>query len=114
MRKRALSLLLIMAASLIIPAAAAPDDPRALAEKNAAASRLAVMFCRRFAQGWLVHADARSGLIPRNLTGDAYWNARDAAADNYPFIVLTAHVLDDPYLKETARTMLAREDKLTR
>ncbi len=114
MRKKALSLLIILAASLIVPAAAAPDGTWTLAEKNAAASRRAVMFCRRFAQGWLVHADPRSGLIPRNLTGDDYWNARDAAADNYPFIVLTAHILDDPYLKETVRTMLAREDKLTR
>ena len=70
-------------------------------------------FCRSFARGWLVHADPRSGLLPRNLTGDAYWNAKDSAADNYPFIVLTAHVLDDTYLKEAARTILERETKLT-
>jgi formylglycine-generating enzyme required for sulfatase activity len=84
------------------------------AVKNAAQSRRAVRFCRRFSQGWLVHADPRSGLIPRNLTGDAYWNAKDAAADNYPFIVLTAYILDDHYLKQIAGQILAREEKLTR
>lgn len=113
MTKRAFSFLAILASSFSIAAAAPPDQSWAQAEKNAAESRRAVQFCRRFAQGWLVHADPRSGLIPRNLTADAYWNAKDAAADNYPFIVLTAHVLDDRRLKETVGAMLVSETKLT-
>jgi Acetyl xylan esterase (AXE1) len=89
------------------------DGAWALAERNAAASQRAVQFCRRFAQGWLVHADPRSGLIPRNLTADAFWNAKDSAADNYPFMVLTAYILDDMHLKRTVGEILAAEKKLT-
>ena len=134
MAKRPLSLSLALVVLLSFPAAAAPDDraaPPAVAavsaiataappddlwdkaERNAAQSQRAVQFCRRFAHGWLTHADPRSGLIPRNLTVDAYWNAKDAAADNYPFIVLTAHILDDQHLKQIAAAMLAQEEKLT-
>jgi hypothetical protein len=69
-------------------------------------------FCRRFTHGWLANADPASGLIPRNLTGDAYWNAKDAAADNYPFMVLTAYITDDHYLKDAVLKILAQEQKL--
>ena len=113
MTKKPLAFLVVLACALSALAAAPQDESWARAEKNAAASQRAVRFCRRFAQGWLVHADPRSGLIPRNLTADAYWNAKDAAADNYPFIVLTAHVLGDLHLEETVKAMLAAEKKLT-
>lgn len=103
----------IAVAALVLARAGPGDDPWAVAAANGELSRRAVRFCRSFARGWLVHADPRSGLLPRNLTGDAYWNARDSAADNYPFIVLTAHVLDDLYLKEASRAILERETKLT-
>jgi acetyl esterase/lipase len=110
-RTLAAALLVAVIVSLAGPASA--QDPWAAAAANGELSRQAVRFCRSFARGWLVHADPRSGLLPRNLTGDAYWNARDSAADNYPFIVLTAHILDDLYLKEAARAILERETKLT-
>lgn len=97
---------------LTLTAATPGDDPWAQAAANGDLSQQAVQFCRRFARGWLIHADPRSGLLPRNLAGDAYWNAKDSAADNYPFIVLTAQILDDLYLKEAARTILERETKL--
>jgi pimeloyl-ACP methyl ester carboxylesterase len=104
---------LVVSLAAFLSPAAASDTSWQRAEKNAAQSQRAVQFCRRFAHGWLVHADPRSGLIPRNLTGDAYWNAKDAAADNYPFIVLTAHILDDHYLKQIAAEILSQEEKLT-
>ncbi|MFZ2053848.1 MAG: alpha/beta fold hydrolase [Candidatus Aminicenantales bacterium] len=104
---------LIMAGLLLIQSGSAPDPSWQQAEQNAAQGQRAIQFCRRFSHGWLVHADPRSGLIPRNLTADAYWNAKDAAADNYPFIVLTATILDDHYLKEISAEILAREEKLT-
>ena len=111
--KRAFFVVSILAILLSLMAAGAVDASWRQAEKNAIQSQRAVRFCRRFAQGWLAHADPRSGLIPRNLTGDDYWNAKDAAADNYPFIVLTAHILDDHYLKRIAAEILAQEEKLT-
>lgn len=73
----------------------------------------AVAFSRRYAHGWLAHADPRTGLLPRTVNGAEYWNAQDCAADNFPFIVLTAHVLDDFYLKLAASTLLETERRLT-
>ncbi len=102
----------VLASALALARTGSGEDPWTAAAANGELSRQAVRFCRRFAWGWLAQADPRSGLIPRNLTGDAYWNAKDSAADNYPFIVLTAHVLDDLYLKEASKAILERETKL--
>lgn len=73
------------------------------AEKN---GRLAVegfYRCRKYVDGWVVHADPKTGLIPRGLgkgkwmhgvdTSDV-WNGRDAGADNYAFMVLTCALID--------------------
>ncbi len=111
--KRAFLVVSVLAMLLSSIAAGAFDSSWQQAEKNAQQSQRAVQFCRRFVHGWLVHADPRSGLIPRNLTGDACWNAKDAAADNYPFIVLTAYILDDHTLKQISAEILTREIKLT-
>jgi hypothetical protein len=105
---------LIFAGLLLAQAPAANAPLWRKADLNAAQSQLAIRFCRRFAWGWLTQADPRSGLIPRNLTADAYWNAKDSAADNYPFIVLTAFITDDYHLKEVSQSMLETEQKLTR
>jgi len=104
---------LVLACFLLAQAPTASDPSWKLAEENAALSQRVVQFCRHYAHGWLAQADPRSGLIPRNLTADAFWNAKDCAADNYPFIVLTALVTDDHYLQEIAQTMLAQEQRLT-
>ena len=72
--KKALSFVFSMAVFLSTQAARASDSSWAQAEKNAGQSQKAIQFCRRYAHGWLAHADPSSGLIPRNLTGDAYWN----------------------------------------
>jgi len=47
--------------------------------------------CLRFVHGWLELADSATGLIPRNINdkeSQDIWNAKDCAADNYPFMVL--------------------------
>lgn len=67
----------------------------------------------RFVQGWLAHRDPLSGLIPRNLNGDDYWNAQDAAADNYPFMVLTSFFTDRKRFEGTMHEILERETALT-
>jgi len=47
--------------------------------------------CENYVNAWLGYSDPISGLIPRNIeSGKDFWNAKDAAADNYPFMVLTA------------------------
>ncbi|MBI4607247.1 MAG: hypothetical protein HY721_35225 [Planctomycetes bacterium] len=69
---------------------------------------------RRFVDGWLAHADPRSGLIPRNLGADRdIWNAKDSAADNYPFMVLTAAIADRPLFEGRMLEMLRAETRLT-
>ena len=70
--------------------------------------------CRRFVAGWLQHADPRTGLIPRNLQKDTtIWNAKDAAADNYPFMVLTAALTDRELFEGRMHQMLETETRLT-
>ncbi|MHC4402487.1 MAG: hypothetical protein ACYTG0_22720 [Planctomycetota bacterium] len=100
------------------PADPLPDDRQEAAFRQAArnARQAAEAFfrCRRFVDGWLAHADPASGLIPRNLSGDRdIWNARDSAADNYPFMVLTAAMTDRPLLEGRMRDMLRTEIRLT-
>jgi len=70
--------------------------------------------CQRFVQGWLRYADPKTGLIPRNLTKDKdIWNAQDCAADNYPFMVLTAALTDRELFNGRMLDMLRTETKLT-
>jgi len=70
--------------------------------------------CRDFVKGWLKHADPKTGLIPRNLSRDKdIWNAQDSAADNYPFMVLTAAIADRPLFDGRMLDMLRTETKLT-
>ncbi|NHE57382.1 hypothetical protein G9Q97_11225 [Cyclobacterium sp. GBPx2] len=68
----------------------------------------------KFVDDWLKHADPETGLIPRNL-GDSkdIWNAKDAAADNYPFMVLTAAILDSNLYQGKMMLILEKEKNLT-
>ncbi|MEX2512294.1 MAG: hypothetical protein WD398_05265 [Cyclobacteriaceae bacterium] len=67
-----------------------------------------------FVHDWLEQADPKTRLIPRNLSDSKdYWNAKDAAADNYPFMVLTAAVLDRDLYEGRMREMLETEIALT-
>ena len=83
------------------------------AQRNGELARKTFLHCRDFVRGWLGNADPRTGLIPRNLTRDFYWNAKDAAADNYPFMVLTAALLDRDLFNERMLDMLRTERRLT-
>ncbi len=70
--------------------------------------------CRRFVADWLAYADSTTGLIPRNLDESLdIWNAKDAAADNYPFMVLTAALTDENLFKGRMLNMLRTETRLT-
>ena len=65
-----------------------------------------------FVEGWKRNEDPQSGLIPRNHY-NAYWNAKDAAADNYPFMVLTTWFTDRDQFNGRMKRILAAETKLT-
>ncbi len=85
------------------------------AARNALPANQAFFRSRRFIDGWLKHADPKTGLIPRNLNRSRdFWNAKDAAADNYPFMVITAAMTNRPLFEGRMRDMLRTETKLTR
>ncbi|MFT7162264.1 MAG: hypothetical protein ACI9GZ_003453 [Bacteroidia bacterium] len=70
--------------------------------------------CRRFVDDWLKQADPETGLIPRNLDQNTdIWNAKDAAADNYPFMVLTTALTDPELFEGRMLDMLKTETRLT-
>ncbi len=95
------------------------SDPRQeaafrLAEKHGRQANEQFYRCRRFVDGWLKQADPATGLIPRNLTRDRdIWNAKDSAADNYPFMVLTAALTDRELFEGRMLDMLGTETRLT-
>lgn len=84
------------------------------AEKNGRLANQQFFRCRRFVDGWLAQADPTTGLIPRNLMRDRnIWNAKDSAADNYPFMVLTCALTDREMFTGRMLDMLHTETRLT-
>jgi hypothetical protein len=105
-------------ASLIslLATTSATADPAAFnqADDNGRLANDAFTRCHRFVEGWLKHADPKTGLIPRNLGANKdIWNAQDSAADNYPFMVLTCAIIDRPLFEGRMLDMLHSETKLT-
>jgi len=68
--------------------------------------------CRDYVRGWLKLADPATGLIPRN-TKNRFWNAQDAAADNYAFMVLTSWFTDEALFHGRMLDMLNTETRVT-
>ena len=55
-----------------------------------------------FTRAWLQKTDSVSGLLPSNLNNRIdLWDPANAAADNYPFMVLSAYLLDSGLLKRS-------------
>ena len=98
------------------PAAAEPDWPALFREATANGRQAgeALSRCQRYVQAWLAKADPATGLIPRNLTPEGvFWNGRDAGADNYPYMVLTAWFTDRALMDGRLRDILTTEQRLT-
>ena len=84
------------------------------ARKNGLRANEQFFRSRRYLHGWLGQADPATGLIPRNLRESRdYWNAEDAAADNYPFMVLTAYLTDPDLFAGRMKAILETESRLT-
>ena len=99
------------------PAGTAPATsqaaPFAIAAQNGRQANEALSRSHRFVRGWLKHADPKTGLFPRNLTRDVnIWNAKDCAADNYPFMVLTCALTDEEMFRGRMMEILQTETKL--
>ncbi len=98
------------------PPAEDPEEEKAYRRAEQHGRQANEMFFRskRFVDGWLAFADPHTGLIPRNLTsGITYWNAKDSAADNYPFMVLTCALTDRAMFNGRMHDMLKTEIKVT-
>lgn len=102
----------VVLAFVLAGAVAWAEEPWDAAAKNGEQARRAFLSCWRFTQGWLQHADPASGLIPRNLKESFFWNAQDAAADNYPFMVLSAFFTDKALFETRMPAMLEAEQRL--
>ncbi len=94
-------------------AAVATDPAFARAAENGVLVQEGLTRCHRYLHAWLAVAEPTSGLIPRNLKDSPYWNGKDSAADNYPFMVLSADFTDRALLASRLRPMLEAERRLT-
>jgi len=86
------------------------------AERNGIIANEGFNRCLRFTNGWLALTDPVTGLIPRNINDSVskdIWNAKDCAADNYPFMVLTSGILDQELFTGKMAEMLKTEIRLT-
>ena len=113
-RSRPMLLALLGLLALVPPAAPSPMSTRfEVAARNSLLAREGLWRCYRLLHAWLGIADPATGLIPRDLLGASYWNGKDAAADNYPFLVLSAYFTDREAFDGPIRRMLENERKLT-
>ena len=95
-------------------AASADRSAFAAAAANARLANEAFVRSDRLMMDWLTLADPRSGLLPRNTTADRdIWNAKDCAADLYPFLVLTAWYTRPELYAGRMQEMLLTETALT-
>jgi hypothetical protein len=94
------------------PATAASSFAKAAA--NAKLANEAFVRSDRLMMDWLSLADPISGLLPRTTTTDRdIWNAKDCAADLYPFLVLTAWFTRPELYHGRMQEMLLSETALT-
>ncbi len=84
----------------------------AAAQANAVTAQQGFQHAARYLGGWLGKRMEPSGLIPKN---DDYrvWEPKNAAADNYTFMVLTAAILEPATFHGPMRDMLSAEKRLT-
>jgi len=82
--------------------------------QNAELANEGFVRCENFVNAWLDYSDPVSGLIPRNIEESKdFWNAKDAAADNYPFMVLTSFFTNQEMFDGRMMDMLNSEKSLT-
>lgn len=81
-------------------------------EEHAEAAREAFERARRFVLGWEAYRDPGTGLYATN-SREAIWRPRDAAADLWPFMVLSTYFTDRARFETEMAETLAAEIALT-
>ena len=91
------------------------DSTFTLAARNAWLANEAFVRSDRLMMDWLTLADPRTGLLPRMAEGKDrdIWNAKDCAADLYPFLVLTAWYTRPELYEGRMHDILLTETALT-
>ena len=88
-------------------------SPWEKAEQNGPRTQRAIQFCLNLMNAWLAQADPDTGLLPRRLDKERYWNARDCAADNFPFLTILARTTGLPHAITAMDAIFQREQELT-
>jgi len=86
---------IIIVSSAASSSLAAREEPFAAAARNADQAAAALRAADRAQRAWAAKADARTGLLPQNLTSPL-WTPSNSAADLYPFFVLTSYFTGAP------------------
>jgi hypothetical protein len=96
-------------------AARAGADAFSVAAANGRLANEAFVRSDRLMMDWLSVADPRTGLLPRMVMGQDrdIWNAKDCAADLYPFLVLTARFTRPDLYEGRMHDILLTETALT-
>ena len=85
-----------------------------IAKKNALLANEGFLRPYRYVHDWLEYVDSTTGLIPRNLQNSIdLWDQKDVAADNYPYMVITASLTDKMLFKGRMLDILKTETELT-
>lgn len=85
-----------------------------MAKRNARLANEGFQRPYRYLHDWLEYADPETGLIPRSLHESIdLWDQKDAAADNYPFMVITASLTDRELFEGRMLEILRTETELT-
>ncbi len=91
------------------------EDPYILAAANGERARQANLRAHKYLDAWLAQRNRRSGLLPRSIHGmpeSNRWSVADCAADNFPYLVLTAFFLDQDRYENDLLPMLEAERRL--
>jgi hypothetical protein len=106
-------LLILCVVATAAPAQSLPtENDLAAARTNAAMAQQGFQHAANYLHGWSAKRIAPSELIPKN---DEYqvWEPKNAAADNYTFMVLTAALLEPTAFHGPLLDMLAAEKRIT-
>ncbi|UCE41809.1 MAG: acetylxylan esterase [Candidatus Aminicenantes bacterium] len=113
MKQNITGILIVLMAISSLNARTDHEEAWLKAEAHGRITQTIIRFCNRYAWGWFSQADPKTGLLPRTLEGSWIWNAKDCAADNFPFLLLTGYVTGQHHLKQTGLRILTRERELT-
>jgi len=82
---------------------------------NATENRKAFVAAKKFIAGWWDQRDTDTALIPENLRNPTvrHWTAKNSAADNWPFMVIAARLVDRPFYENECLKTLTDEQRLT-